>query len=196
MNRISILPILAFVVAACGDSGEPADSAAASTAAMPVAAAVSVAPVAPTGPLTIPDWFHVDADAQTVHMTLTGGGTPPWHYNDAQHGGQAITVPEGYTVTIDLINEDPVMAHSLGISAETPPFAGVVEPIAVFDGAMTENPGSMIDGTMPGETETVTFVAETAGNYTILCYITGHSLTGMWLYFNVSSDGSAGVQGA
>ena len=195
MNRISILLILAFAVAACGDGGEPADSAAA-TATMPVAAAVNVVPVAPTGPLTIPDWFHVDADAQTVHMTLTGGGTPPWHYNDAQHGGQAITVPEGYTVTIDLINEDPVMAHSLGISAEAPPFAGVIEPIAVFDGAMTENPGSMIDGTMPGETETVTFVAETAGSYTILCYITGHSLTGMWLYFNVSSDGSVGVQGA
>jgi FtsP/CotA-like multicopper oxidase with cupredoxin domain len=146
--------------------------------------------------LTIPDWFHVDADAQTVHMTLTAGGTPPWHYNDAQHGGQAITVPEGYTVTIDLINEDPIMAHSLGISADAPPFGGVVEPIAVFEGAMTENPASMIDGTMPGETETVTFVAEIAGSYTIVCYIAGHSLTGMWLYFNVSSDGSVGVQGA
>ncbi len=195
MNRISILPILAFAVAACG-GGEPADGGAdASPAAAPVAA-VSATPVAPTGPLTIPDWFHVDADAQTVHMTLTAGGTPPWHYNDAQHGGQAITVPEGYTVTIDLINEDPIMAHSLGISADAPPFGGVVEPIAVFEGAMTENPASMIDGTMPGETETVIFVAEIAGSYTIVCYIAGHSLTGMWLYFNVSSDGSVGVQGA
>jgi len=71
-----------------------------------------------------------------------------------------------------------------------------VEPIAVFGGAATENPGSMIDGTMPGETETVIFVAEIAGSYTIVCYIAGHSLTGMWLYFNVSSAGSVGVQGA
>jgi FtsP/CotA-like multicopper oxidase with cupredoxin domain len=195
MKRIPMLPTLAFAVAACG-GGEPADGADdASPVAAPVAA-VSSAPVAPSGPLTMPDWFHVDADAQTVHMTLTAGGTPPWHYNDAQHGGQAITVPEGYTVTIDLVNEDPVMAHSLGISAEAPPFAGVVEPVAVFEGAMTENPASMVDSTMPGETETVTFVAEAAGNYTVVCYIAGHSLTGMWLYFNVSSDGSVGVQGA
>ena len=195
MKRISMLPTLVVAVAACG-GGEPADGAADTSPEAAPVAAVSTAPVVPSGPLTLPDWFHVDADAQTVHMTLTAGGTPPWHYNDARHGGQAITVPEGYTVTIDLINEDPIMAHSLGISAEAPPFDGILEPVAVFDGAMTENPASMVDGTMPGETETVTFVAETAGNYTVVCYITGHSLTGMWLYFNVSSDGSVGVQGA
>jgi len=89
-----------------------------------------------------------------------------------------------------------VMAHSLGISADPPPFGGVVEAVTVFDGAITENPASMVDSTMPGETEAVTFVAETAGDYWIVCYITGHSFSGMWLYFNVSSDGSVGVQGA
>ena len=88
------------------------------------------------------------------------------------------------------------MAHSMGISAEAAPFSGVLEPVAVFDGAITENPASMVDGTMPGETETITFVAETTGDYSIVCYVAGHSLTGMWLYFNVSSDGSVGVQGA
>lgn len=195
MNRFSILPALALALAACG-GGEPADGAADATPSASSAAATPSVPVAPSGPLSIPDWFHVDADAQTVHMTLTAGGTPPWHYNDAQYGGQAITVPVGYTVTMDLVNDDPIMAHSLGISADGPPFGGVVEPVTVFDGAITENPASMVDGTMPGETETVTFVAETAGNYWIVCYITGHSLTGMWLYFNVSSDGSVGVQGA
>ena len=192
MKRFSIFPVLALA-AACG-GGEPADSGAAATPA--VAAPAATALVAPSGPMTIPDWFHVDADAQTVHMTLTAGGTPPWHFNDAHHGGQAITVPVGYTITIDLVNEDPVMAHSLGISAEAAPFGGVLEPVAVFDGAITDDPGSMVDGTMPGETDTVTFLAETAGNYSIVCYIAGHSLTGMWLYFNVSSDGSVGVQGA
>jgi FtsP/CotA-like multicopper oxidase with cupredoxin domain len=194
MKRFSIFPALVFAVA-CG-GGEPADSSADTTPAAAAPAATVSVPVVPSGPLSIPDWFHVDADAQTVHMTLTAGGTPPWHYNDAQHGGQAITVPVGYTVTIDLINEDPVMAHSLGISADAPPFGGVVEPVTVFDGAITENPSSMVDGTMPGETESVTFVAETAGSYWIVCYITGHSFSGMWLHFNVSSDGSVGVQGA
>ena len=198
MKRFSMLPALAFAVAACG-GGEPADGGADATPSAPSTAATSSAPVAPSGPLTIPDWFDVDADAQTVHMTLTSGSTPDnnhWNYNGAIKGSMAITVPEGYTVTIDLVNDDPIMAHSLGISAETSNFSGVIEPVAVFDGAITENPESMIDGTMPGETETVTFVAETAGNYSLVCYIAGHSLTGMWLFFNVSSDGSVGVQGA
>jgi uncharacterized cupredoxin-like copper-binding protein len=53
----------------------------------------------------------------------------------------------------------------------------------------------MISATMPGETETITFVAGAAGNYSLVCYIPGHSAVGMWLFFNVSGDGEAGVQG-
>ena len=53
----------------------------------------------------------------------------------------------------------------------------------------------MIEATMPGETETIQFVAGTAGNYSMLCYIAGHTAIGMWLYFNVSGSGEAGVQG-
>ena len=189
---IPILSVLAFTVAACG-GGEPADSAAADTPAAPAVVATSAAP---TGPMTIPDWFHVDAEARTVHMTITAGGTPAWNYNDAPKGGMAITVPEGYTVTVDLVNEDPVMAHSLGISTETSNFSGVLEAVAAFEGGITEDARSMLEGTMPGETESITFVAETAGEYSMVCYIAGHSLVGMWLYFNVSDDGSVGVQGA
>jgi uncharacterized cupredoxin-like copper-binding protein len=65
----------------------------------------------------------------------------------------------------------------------------------VFEGAITENPQSMIDGVMPGESETITFVADAAGNYSLVCYVPGHSAVGMWLFFNVSGDGEAGVQG-
>jgi len=53
----------------------------------------------------------------------------------------------------------------------------------------------MISATMPGESETITFVAGVAGNYSLVCYIAGHSAVGMWLFFNVSGDGEAGVQG-
>ena len=81
MKRISMLPTLVVAVAACG-GGEPADGAADTSPEAAPVAAVSTAPVVPSGPLTLPDWFHVDADAQTVHMTLTAGGTPPWHFND------------------------------------------------------------------------------------------------------------------
>jgi uncharacterized cupredoxin-like copper-binding protein len=53
----------------------------------------------------------------------------------------------------------------------------------------------MTDGTMPGESETVTFMASEAGEYTMVCYIPGHAVSGMWLRFVVSADGEAGVTG-
>ena len=81
-------------------------------------------------------------------------------------------------------------------ATETSNCSGVLEAVAAFEGGITEDPRSMLEGTMPGETESITFVAETAGEYSMVCYIAGHSLVGMWLYFNVSDDGSAGIQGA
>jgi uncharacterized cupredoxin-like copper-binding protein len=52
----------------------------------------------------------------------------------------------------------------------------------------------MIDATTPGEEETIQFVAERAGQYALVCFIPGHAAVGMWTYFNVSADGTAGVQ--
>jgi FtsP/CotA-like multicopper oxidase with cupredoxin domain len=147
--------------------------------------------------MTVPDWYVVDNTARTVRLTLIAGETPDnnyWNYNGATRGALAITVPEGYRVTIELTNRDPNMAHSVGVSAETSNFMVPPQPTPVFAGAITQNPTSMIDGVMPGETETIEFVAERAGNYSLVCYIPGHSAVGMWLYYNVSSGGEAGVQ--
>ncbi len=148
--------------------------------------------------MTIPDWYSVDNDARTVHLTVTAGSVPDnnyWNMNGAIKGALAITFPEGISVTIDFVNKYPNMAHSLGISAELVNFTVPPTPAPVFEGAMTQNPQSMLDATMPGQTETISFVAETAGNYSMTCYIAGHSTVGMWLFFNVSADGAAGVQG-
>jgi hypothetical protein len=87
------------------------------------------------------------------------------------------------------------MAHSLGIQAGFTNPMMPPAPTPAFPGAITPNPQSMIDGTMPGQTATIQFVASTAGNYTMICYVAGHTAIGMWLYFNVAADGSAGVQG-
>jgi sulfocyanin len=195
MKKYAILSVLACAVfAACG-GGESADAPASGGAAS--APAAPAAPTMPTGEMMMPDWFQIDADAQTVTMTLTAGTVSDnnyWNFNGATKGGMAITVPEGYAVTIEFVNSDPVMAHSLGISAETTTFGAMPEPIAVFEGAMSANPGSMMESTMPGQSETIQFVADAAGNYSIVCYIAGHAVTGMWIYFNVSADGTAGVQ--
>lgn len=188
MKRFSVLALLA-ALAACG-GGEPAQDA-------PAAAEAAAAPAAPAfGEMTIPDWFHVDEANKMVHMTITAGLTDAlnyWNFNGAVNGDLAITVPEGYTVTVDLVNNDPVMAHSLVVLAQTDNFAAPGNTPA-FEGAATSNPTSMTDATMPGETESITFVASAAGNYSMVCLIPGHSAVGMWIYFNVSSDGSMGVQ--
>jgi hypothetical protein len=189
------IPVLTVALAACG-GGEPADPSQGGSqpAAAPPAAGL---PAPPTGPLTMPDWYAIDNDARTVHIALTAGAMSVnnyWNYNGAINGGLALTVPEGYTVTIEQANRDPNMAHSLGVLPLPANFAMPPQPNPVFAGAISQNPMSMIDATMPGETETITFVAGQAGTYTVVCLIPGHSAVGMWLYFTVSSDGQAGVQ--
>ena len=196
MKIRSIVPLVAVATfAACG-GGEPAESGSEGGSA-PAAQPATPTRTPPSGPLTVPDWYAVDNDARTVTMEVIGGLTPDnnyWNFNGVINGDMAITVPEGYRVVITFVNRDPNMAHSLGISAETSNFAVPPQPNPVFEGAITENPGSMIDGTMPGETETVEFVADRAGSYSMVCYIPGHTAVGMWLYFNVSANGEAGIQ--
>ena len=147
--------------------------------------------------MTTPDWFSVDDAGKSVHMTITAGLTPDnnhWNFNGATNGGLAITVPVGAAVSIEFHNADPNMAHSLGVSDKLSNFTVPPEHTPVFPGAISQNPGSMVDGTMPGEVENIDFVADRAGTYSIVCYIPGHTAVGMWIYFLVSADGQAGVQ--
>lgn len=197
MKALRLIPavVLVLILAACG-GGEASD--AGDTDTPPASAPSTPAPAIPSGSLTVPDWYQVDHDAGTVHLTVTAGATPTnnfWNYNGAIRGQWAITVPEGYTITIELVNQDPNMAHSVGISRELTNFAVPPAPDPAFEGAITENPQSLIDATMPGETETITFVADEAGNYSMVCFIAGHSAVGMWLYFTVSDEDEAGVAG-
>jgi FtsP/CotA-like multicopper oxidase with cupredoxin domain len=195
MKAYIILPVAAIAVAACGGGEAPPQS---PDSAPDASAPDATGPTAPTGPLTVPDWYEVDHEARTVTLTMTAGETPDnnyWNFNGFVRGEVAISVPEGYAVTIEVINRDPNMAHSLGISAELSNFAVPPAPAPVFPGAITENPQSMLEATMPGESETIAFVAQAAGRYSMVCYIPGHTAIGMWLFFDVSSEGEAGVRG-
>jgi FtsP/CotA-like multicopper oxidase with cupredoxin domain len=190
------MPILTAALVACG-GGEPADSPQGGSQSAASTPPTSALPAPPTGEMTTPEWFVIDNDARTVQVTLIAGETSAnnyWNYNGATNGSLAITVPEGYTVTIQQVNRDPNMAHSVGILALPANFAMPPQPNPVFAGAISQNPMSMIDATMPGETEDIEFVASEAGSYGLVCLIPGHSAIGMWLYFNVAADGQAGVQ--
>ena len=195
-KRFTLVSVLAsMALIACG-GGEPAQTSN-SAGSAGATAALAAAPPPAMGEMTMPSWFQVDNDARTVSMTITAGSTTEnnyWNFNGVTKGAMTITVPEGYTITVELVNNDPVMAHSLGISTETSSFSGAPEPVPAFPGAITSNPASMMESTMPGQRESIQFTVDQAGNYSMVCYITGHALTGMWVYFNVSADGLVGVQ--
>lgn len=194
-TQFSTVLLLAMAVAACG-GGEPADDAATDGEQAP--AATPSADGAATGEVSMPSWMQVDHDAQTVTMTVTAGATPDlnyWNFNGATNGNATIVVPAGYEVTINFTNSDPNMAHSLGIEQPQATWGASITPNPVFEGAVTPNPTSMTDGTMPGETATITFTAAQPGDYAAICYTPGHAATGMWINFRVAEGQEAGAQG-
>ena len=180
--------VIAFGLAACGggaeENGTEADTTAMEMETEP----------APAG-MTTPAWMSVDETAQTVTMQISAGSTDAnnrWNYNGLYAGAGSITVPAGYTVTIDFTNADPTQPHSLGIDeamASWPATFETVEP--VFAGAVT--PDATTTGTAPNGTVSITFTATDAGEYAMVCYIPGHAIAGMVVPFNVSADGSYGA---
>jgi sulfocyanin len=188
MKRIALSTALLVGLAACGGS-EPAEGNAS-------AAPATDAP-AQAGQMTMPDWLSVNGDV--VEMDIIAGQTSKgnyWNFNGAQYGEMTITVPVGSQVTINFRNNDPNMAHSIGISPGFSTAPAVVDPTPVFAGAISANPTSMTESTLPGEVEVITFTASEAGEYSMVCYVPGHAVSGMWIHFNVSAEGQAGVSGA
>ena len=134
----------------------------------------------------------------SVTIELTAGQTADnnyWNFNGFYGGTGEIVVPAGYSVTINFTNNDPGMAHSFGVDARTSGFPSMfTDPVPVFEGAISSNPTSLTDSTMPGESESITFTAAEAGEYSIVCFIPAHALTGMYLRFTVSADGEVGAR--
>jgi uncharacterized cupredoxin-like copper-binding protein len=150
---------------------------------------VPVVEVAPAA-LTTPEWFVADPTARTVTLQLAA--TPaPWTYNGLSSVTSEIVIPEGYTVTVNFTNNDPSMAHSLVVNARAATYpSSFTETAESFPGAATANSQSMTESTLPGETETITFVASAAGEYVILCQVTGHAVAGMSVKLTVVAGGT------
>jgi len=191
---------LALIACGGGDAGadSEADTTAMETAETPAPAPAPAAAPTGGGTLSQADWVTVDETARTVTINLVGGQTDAnnhWNYNGHVNGDATVVVPEGYAVTINFSNEDPVNFHSavvLETQASYPAMFDSATP--VFEGAMTSNPTSMTEATAPGESETITFTAGTAGNYALVCVIPAHASQGMWIGFEVSASGESGVR--
>jgi FtsP/CotA-like multicopper oxidase with cupredoxin domain len=182
----------AIAASACGGG----DSAASQTETAPAEASTPAAEPAAEAPqeMTMPDWYRMDGN--TVTLDITAGATPDqnyWNFNGFLGGRGSITVPAGSRVVINFQNDDPNMAHSVGIEEYRDSWIGIIEVGPVFEGAVSSNPGSLTEATLPGESEVIEFDASTPGTYAMVCYIPGHAQIGMWVTFIVSEDGSAGV---
>ena len=193
MNRFnagSLVAALSLVLAGCGGGGDGGATQEAPATEEPAATE------APAADLSVPDWMTVDEAGRTVTLEIIAGkddSNNRWNFNGYSRGNGTIVVPEGYTVTIDFRNDDPNIAHSIGVDARTGNFpATFQDPEPVFAGGISSAATSMQEATQPGESETITFTADAAGEYTLVCYIPAHAATGMWIRFDVSSTGAMG----
>lgn len=187
---------LLFALAACG--GEPADEPQAGEMGEEAPTAEAPTTGAATDELQMPDWYQYDEAGNSVTLEMASGSNGDnnyWNYNGYAHGEVTVVVPQGAEVTINYTNQDPNLAHSIGVApfSSNPPAS--VSPDPVFEGAISSNPTSMTESTLTGESETISFTASEAGEYSLACYVPGHAVSGMWIGFTVSADGEAGVRG-
>ena len=147
--------------------------------------------------LEMPEWMSVDKAAKTVSIEIVAGKTDAnnnWNFNGFVSGEATVVVPQGFTVEIVFKNNDPNMVHSIGVGERMDAYPAMIEnPKPAFDGAISSNPTDMLNATKSGASETLTFTADNAGDYALICYIPAHATTGMWIGFTVSADGQAGL---
>jgi sulfocyanin len=126
-------------------------------------------------------------DPATRSMTLpmvsglnrNAGG---WNFDGQARGSMTIVVPVGTKVTMPFYNQD-IVPHSLGVVAGSRTNVPSQPTQPVFPGAATKN---FQQGIATNEGDTVTFTADKAGTYLIVCGVPGHAASGMWVVFQVS----------
>lgn len=187
---------LLLVLAACGGGEPPAETASMEDTGE---AAAEETPAAMDA-LQTPEWYQYDEANNSVTLDIVSGSSSEsnyWNFNGYYNGAITVVVPAGASVTINYSNEDPNnIFHSIGVAPFTSNPPAMVEPDPVFDGAITSNAASATEATATGESETITFTADQAGEYSLVCYVPGHAVAGMWILFTVSAEGEAGVRGA
>jgi len=96
-----------------------------------------------------------------------------------------IVVPQGATVTIQLINADSDTSHGWLLSPAQPPFRymAMMAARAAFPGSIAMPLGAPTSAGMPSQA--ITFRASQRGQYTYLCPVPGHAQRGMHGAFDV-----------
>lgn len=168
-----IVLIPAAVLAACGSSSPKVAATTTTTAAPTTTSALSSAT---TMPVSASNPMSVDPATKRVSFFVTASENGGMNFDGLSEGKLGLTVPTGWTVTVDCHNGGDI-PHSCAIvsgpSSGTPAFPNAEVPDAVA-------------GIAPGTTVDFTFTASTSGTYRLACLVPGHEDAGMWASFTVS----------
>jgi hypothetical protein len=131
-------------------------------------------------PAAPPLAFRADPAARTVSFHLVaahGQANGGFNFNGYGRGGLAISVPDGWRVSVTCENRGP-LNHSCAI------VRGPSDSQPAIAGAASPNP---VTGQAPGTTTTLDFTAQGQGTYRIACLVPGHEEAGMWDTFTVGA---------
>jgi len=113
-------------------------------------------------------FLKVDSASKTVTLNLIAGYSTANNYenfNGYANGGMTITIPTGYTVQVKYYNNGGIPVD-FGVYTKNDRLAFKDAGDSIF--TMFENPAA---GVIPGQSETVKFVASTAGTYQIANFV-------------------------
>lgn len=144
---------------------------------------------APSDSTTVNKYLSYDSADSTVHIKLVAAATGALgglNFNGGSSGDQTITVPAGWTVDIDFLNEDAIPHSAIVIANQKPLPASPTK--AAFPRAYTAH---LFDGLSPQTGhDTMHFKADKSGNYLVACGVPGHAVSGMYINFVVSPTAS------
>ncbi|MFN2433634.1 MAG: sulfocyanin-like copper-binding protein [Gemmatimonadota bacterium] len=135
-----------------------------------------------------PEWMSVDEAQKTVRFDVVAGKdatNSAWNFNGYANGDMTITVPQGWTVVMTFSNRDGDVPHSVFFLEQGPPFPTVMPDRPDIPRAYSIN---LQNGIGAGQTDTLRFPVNDAGEYTMPCGVPGHAMAGMWDHFVVSAD--------
>jgi len=148
-------------------------------ASLAAAAALSAAVLAADAVIE-PEWLTQDAAAKVVNLKLIGSmnhANGTMNFNGYGNGELTVTVPFGWTVKVEFSNGGfGALPHSLAvIDPKKKPKLSGGDP--AFPAATTIK---LVQGLVPGETDTFEFAADKAGRFLLWCGVPSHGQNGMW----------------
>ena len=176
----------ALLLVLAGAAG--AQSSAATPKAQAMAAAEKAA--ATPGAVKVNEFMSYVAATKTVDITLIAaydnalGG---FNFNGGANGDHTISVPQGWTVRMHVLNIDAI-PHSVIAINEVKPIPSAPEDPGIpraYSAKVTEGLAP-VDGS-----DLLNFRASKAGRYMLVCGVPGHAPSGMWIWFDVSADAQA-----